>query len=122
VGATLGRTKLEQQKAKRPAEVPGRTIKVGVGCGSIYITVGYVNGKIFEIFATLGHSGGCGYAQLEALTRSITAGLRYGVPVDEYIDQLQKIKCPSPGHSDEGAVESCSDAIAKVMQKYGAKP
>lgn len=105
-------------KATRPVEIPSKTTKISVGCGNIYVTVGCVDNKPFEVFASLGHSGGCAYAQLEALTRCITAGLRYGVPVEEYIDQLNEIKCPSPGHSSEGAIDSCADAIARVLKKY----
>lgn len=37
------------------------------------------SGVVFEIIAKLGKSGGCAAAQLEALTRAISIGLRSGV-------------------------------------------
>lgn len=104
------------EKKKRPKEVQSRTERVECGCGHIYIIVGRVDGEVFEIFATLGRAGGCGYAQNEALTRSITLGLRYGVPVSEYIRQLKDIKCPNMSLDEGESIHSCAHAIAKVLR------
>ncbi len=110
-------------KKKRPKETQGHTRRIEVGCGHLYVTVAGDEDGIMEIFATLGKSGGCAMSQLEALTRSISSGLRHGVPVEEYIDQLQFIRCPSPAIEPNEAIDdsteitSCADAIAKVLQK-----
>ena len=86
----------ELKKQERPRETDGTITKIKTGCGSIYITVGKnKDNKPIEVFATLGKSGGCAMAQLEALGRSISLGLKYGIPLEEYIDQFDNIRCSS---------------------------
>lgn len=109
------------EKALRPKIVIGVTVKKTTGCGNMYIQLGYVNGKLFEIFATLGRAGGCAMCYSESLTRSITTGLRCGVEVKEYVDQLKGARCPTPHLFPKSeAVLSCPDAIGCVLQQYGS--
>lgn len=107
-------------KIPRPRVLGGLTIKAATGCGNMYVHLTWYKGSLFEVFATLGKSGGCAMGQAEAVTRGITMGLRSGIPVDEYVDQLKGITCqsPLPFPRDEAA-SSCPDAIARVLQKYG---
>ncbi len=107
-------------KATRPRVIGGITVKVVTGCGSYYIQMNWCNGKLFEVFATLGKTGGCATSQSEALTRSVTAGLRHGVPLTEYIKQLDGIRCLNPmPFPKEDAVFSCADALSKALARYG---
>jgi len=86
----------------------------------MYIQLNWYEGRLFEVFATLGHGGGCALAQSEGLTRSVTLGLKYGIPVQEYIRQLRGIRCPSPmPFPKEKAVWSCPDVLARVLDEYG---
>ena len=107
-------------KTRRPKETQGICIRKMTGCGKLYVTTGEAEGKLLEIFASLGKAGGCAKAQLEALTRSISLGLKYGVPLEEYIDELIGIRCPSPNliGNPEEEVLSCIDAIAKVLRDF----
>lgn len=108
------------QKEVRPKILGGITVKVTTGCGNMYVQLNWKNGRLFEVFATLGKSGGCASCQIEALTRSITLGLRCGILPEEYIDQLRAIRCPSPlPFPRESAVSSCPDAISKTLEQYG---
>ena len=109
-------------KAKRPRVVDGLAIQVITGCGKAYIIPTYIDGKLFECFMHLGKAGGCAIAQGEALLRSISIGLRYGIPVEEYTDQLREIRCPSPAWDNGKQVRSCPDAIAQVLLEYATKP
>lgn len=102
------------KKLKRPHYVPGITPKYTLGCGTLYVTVGMLEDKKpIELFARLGRSGGCAACQGEALTRAVSVALRYGVPPEEFIDQLRDLKCPS-GSPEAG---SCPDAISKALAK-----
>lgn len=109
------------EKAKRPKVLSGRTERVATGCGNMYVTTDTDGERLFEVFAVLGKAGGCAKCQCEAITRCITVGLRYGVPVAEYIKQLSSLKCPSPGEVTGGEgdkvdrIWSCPDAIARVL-------
>ena len=78
----------------------------------------YDSQGIFEVFATLGKSGGCASAQLEATCRLITLALRSGIDVASVVSQLRGIRCPSIAWEEGKAVLSCADAIASVLEKH----
>ena len=104
----------------RPRILSGRSIKVVTGCGNLYVTLNRDGSELFEVFATLGKSGGCSSCQNEALTRAITLGLRCGIPKVEFVRELRGIQCPNPKMFPiEDRVLSCSDAIAKVIEEEG---
>jgi ribonucleoside-diphosphate reductase alpha chain len=103
---------------KRPKELKGETIKIHTSCGSLYVMVNFHEGKAFEVFAKLGKSGGCNACQLEALTRSISLGLRAGIELEEYYDHLKDIQCNVPSYSDGVKIASCPDAIAQVIKNF----
>lgn len=102
----------------RPKQLDGKTFKMATGCGSIYITMNFNEGKPFEVFAKLGKSGGCSACHTEALTRAISIGLRAGVPLEEYYDHMKDIQCNNPTVSEGENIKSCPDAIAKVMKQF----
>ena len=118
-----GKEKKEEKTAKlsprqRPHETNGVVTKVNTGCGSLYITVAYDDKGIFEVFATLGKSGGCASAQLEATCRLITLALRSGVDVASLVKQLRGIRCPNIAWDEGKSILSCADAIASIMERH----
>jgi ribonucleoside-diphosphate reductase alpha chain len=120
---TTGQGKKEEKAfkltpRKRPTETKGAITKVNTGCGSLYITVAYDDKGIFEVFATLGKSGGCASAQLEATCRLITLALRSGIDVASVVKQLKGIRCPNIAWEDGKSILSCADAIAGVLEKH----
>jgi len=108
---------LGTDKAKRPRDVPGTTREIETAsCGSFIIIVNLP----WEVFYRMGNPGGCQNCWGEALARSISIGLRCGVPIEEYIEQLHDIKCCSPsvrGLPPEKSFTSCPDSISKVLQE-----
>jgi ribonucleoside-diphosphate reductase alpha chain len=110
------------EKVKRPKNLESITVKERTGCGNLYVTLTYHDSKVLEVFAHLGKSGGCAACQNEGMTRAISLGLRYGIPIEDYTKGLKGIQCPNPYmHPQEERVLSCPDAIAKVMEEYGHK-
>lgn len=107
-------------KKKRPKVLFGPTEEVTTGCGHLYVRLGYdSDGSLLEVIATLGKSGGCAYCQLEALSRAISLGLKYGIPISDYTKQLIEIECPSKVMwPEEERILSCVDGIAKVLNKH----
>jgi ribonucleoside-diphosphate reductase alpha chain len=103
---------------KRPVETKGVITKVNTGCGSLYVTVAYDDRGIFEVFATLGKSGACASAQVEAICRLISLALRSGVDVTSVVKQLRGIRCSSIAWVDGKAILSCADAIASILEKH----
>ncbi len=122
---TTGNNKEKEEAAtgkltprKRPEETEGCTKRVNTGCGSIYVTVNTDKAGICEVFSTLGKSGGCASAQLEAICRLISLTLRSGVDVAQVVKQLRGIRCPSISWVQGKSVLSCADAIASVLEKH----
>ena len=111
---------------KRSKVTSGITERVTTGCGYIYVTVNSDEQGIFEVFSTLGKTGGCASAQLESISRLISLALRSGVEVASIVRQLRGIRCPSIAWEEGKSILSCADAIASVLEKhttgYDGKP
>ncbi len=104
---------------KRPAVIKGTTRLIKTGCGNLYVTINEdENGKPFEVFTNIGKAGGCVASQAEAIGRLISLGLRAEIEPDEIVKQLKGISCHQPEWYEGGRVLSCSDAIAKAIEKY----
>jgi len=104
------------EKTKRPKSVSGSTTRIRLQCGNLYVTITRYEGKIFEVFASLGRTGGCSASQMSALTIAITMGIRHGVPPEVYIEKLKGIRCPVTSWDDGVKYLSCADAIAQLME------
>ncbi len=103
----------------RPHITKGVTMKMKTGCGNLYVTINEDEFGICEVFSTLGKAGGCAASQTEAISRLISLALRSGIDLNSIIKQLRGIRCPSPTRDEEGEfILSCSDAIAKALEKY----
>ncbi|KKU91740.1 MAG: Ribonucleoside-diphosphate reductase [Candidatus Jorgensenbacteria bacterium GW2011_GWA1_48_11] len=131
VSTTEAPTKLVKEKANleidkgklsprvRPVVMNGKTYKVKTGYGNLYITVNNDEvGAPFEVFATLGKTGGFFQEQTEGLCRLISLSLRAGIKVEEIIDHLKGIRGPMPTFTEKGTILSLPDAIAKVLEEH----
>ena len=103
----------------RPAGPKGRTAKIAIGCGNLYVTVNYDENGICEVFTNTGKAGGCP-SQSEATARLVSVALRSGLDVGTIVDQLRGIRCPSTIRQSGMKCTSCPDAIARVIQKVVA--
>jgi ribonucleoside-diphosphate reductase alpha chain len=101
----------------RPSQLGGKTVKQSTGCGNMYITVNSEDNDPFEVFLTMGKSGGCLAAQNEALARVVSLALRSGVDPEEIVKQLKGIRCPNPTMGPNGCT-SCPDALSRVLSSH----
>ena len=100
----------------RPEVTSGFTERVKIGCGNLYVTVNYDENGICEVFTSTGKAGGCP-SQSEATARLASIALRSGISVEEILDQLKGIRCPSTVRQQGMKCTSCPDGIAKVIKK-----
>jgi len=109
----------DTRKRIRPDVLSSLTKEVMTGCGTLYITIGWDENGIFEVFATLGKAGQCQACSLEAVTRAVTLGLRYDISIKSYIKILSSIQCPKPiTFPKKLRILSCYDALANVLRQY----
>lgn len=103
---------------KRPDQMQGTTYKIETGYGSLFVTVNRdENEQPFEVFATIGKTGGFFAAKSEAICRLISVALRSGIHPQIIIDQIKGIRGPIPYWRKEGMVLSIPDAIAQVLEQ-----
>ena len=103
---------------KRPDIIRGVTVKTVTGCGPLYVTINYdENGNPFEIFNSIGKSGGCAQSQTESTGRMVSLALRSGIGAEEIINQLKGIRCNIPYGFGGNIIYSCADAIGKALEK-----
>ncbi len=104
---------------KRPENIKGETRGMKTGCGNIYVTVNEdENGQVFELFTHMGKAGGCAASQAEAIGRLVSLALRSNIEPEVIISQLKGITCHEQTWTNGGKITSCSDAIAKALEKY----
>jgi ribonucleoside-diphosphate reductase alpha chain len=126
---STGKTKKEAEPTqvkivprKRPQTIKGETRGMKTGCGNIYITVNEdENGQLFELFTHMGKAGGCAASQAEAIGRLVSLALRSNIEPEAIINQLKGITCHEQTWTSGGKITSCSDAIAKALEKYLAR-
>ena len=107
---------------KRPDVIKGSTRFMKTGCGNLYVTINEdEEGHLFELFTSMGKAGGCAASQSEAIGRLVSLAFRSNIEPDEVIKQLKGISCHSPIWHEGGKILSCSDAIARALEKYNTK-
>jgi ribonucleoside-diphosphate reductase alpha chain len=104
-------------KTPRPKEIKASVVRIQLTCGKLYVTVGENDNKVYEVFATIGKSGGCTTCFLQSLTLAISQGIRHGIPVDEFYNKLIGTRCPSPSLDEGNQYLSCVDAIGQVLKR-----
>ncbi len=121
-GAASGQThpafSAPPRRKKRPKILPGHTIKMKTGCGSLYVTINEDEDGVFEIFNTMGKAGGCAATQSEAIGRLVSLARRGGVSTDEIIKQLSGICCHKQVGVGKNKSLSCPDAVARAIKEF----
>ncbi|HUK79885.1 MAG TPA: adenosylcobalamin-dependent ribonucleoside-diphosphate reductase [Nitrososphaerales archaeon] len=101
---------------ERPRMMEGRTLKLRLPQGGLYLTANLVNGELKEVFVTLGKSGGDEKADAEALGRLISLYLQHGGDMGSVISTLKGIKGKYVSWDEGVQLTSIPDAIAKALE------
>ncbi len=103
---------------ERPTVVKGITERVRTAQGNMFVTVNFdEHGDPFEVFGTLGKSGGTESAHLEAISRLASLSLRSGIDPNQLVNQLRGITS-EPVWDSGRLVRSAPDALALVLSRH----
>ncbi len=114
--ARIGGGELEPRP--RPDTIGGATQKIETGYGGLYVTINEGEEGLFEVFATIGKSGGYTASFTESIARLTSLCLRSGVPPERVIEQLEGIRSPKPTFDRGEQIHSVPDAVAKALRRY----
>jgi ribonucleoside-diphosphate reductase alpha chain len=107
------------KKRPRPDVLNGVTQRVDTGYGKLYVNINEDgDGRMFELFANIGNSGGFTASFTEALAKTISTALRAGVDPREIADELQGIRSPKVAWDKGEQIQSIPDAIGTAMRRY----
>ena len=104
---------------ERPELIEGSTRLMKTGCGNLYVTINQdANGRLIELFTSIGKAGGCASSQAEAIGRLVSIAFQSDIDPQKIIKQLKGIQCHTPYEHNGTKVLSCSDAIAQSIERY----
>ncbi len=110
---------MEITERERPEVLIGKTYRVRTGYGNLFITINSdASGMPFEVFATLGKSGGHFQEQTEAIARLISLALRSHINPRDIIGHLKGIRGPMITMTEKGSILSLPDAIGKILEEH----
>lgn len=108
-------------KRKRSQTLSGVTHQKEIGCGRLFVTVNSDDDGAFETFVRTAGHGGCESLN-EGIGRMVSLALRYGIPKEEIVKQLRRVRCMScvrakERDGSEVNVKSCPDAIGMALEE-----
>jgi len=107
------------EKRPRPDVLYGVTQRIDTGYGKVYVNINEdENGNPFELFTTIGNSGGFTASFASALAKTISTALRSGVDPQEIADELTGIRSPKVAYDKQEQINSVPDAIGTALQRY----
>ncbi len=117
-GETTPESSVYAKKRSRPDALNGITQRIDTGYGKVYVTVNLdENGRPFELFANIGHSGGFTNSFTESLAKVISTGLRSGVDPSEIVGELEGTSSPKVAWDKGEQIQSIPDAIGTALRR-----
>lgn len=112
--------KLARRTLRRelPNRRMGYTVKSTIGGQRVYLRTGeYEDGSLGEIFIDIYKEGAAYRALMNAFAISVSLGLQYGVPLEEFVNKFHMFRFEPNGHvADHDNVKFCSSIIDFIFR------
>src|SRR5712691_9239344 len=105
---------------ERPKVMAGRTLKLRLPQGSLYVTANSEGDGLEEVFVNIGKLGGDEKADAEAMGRLISLYLQHGGDIQNVIRTLKGIRGKYVSWDDGVQLLSIPDAVAKALELLAA--
>ncbi len=108
------------EQRKLPYKRGGITIKTKIAGQSLFLRTGeYPDGKLGEIFIDMHKEGAAFRSMLNLFAISISTGLQYGVPLEEYVEKFTFTRFEPSGITDHPNIKFCTSIIDFVFRVLG---
>lgn len=108
------------EQRRMPYKRSGLTIKAKVGGQKVFLRTGeYPDGKLGEVFIDMYKEGAAFRSVLNLFAISISTGLQYGIPLEEYVDKFTFTRFEPSGMTDHPNIRSCTSVIDLVFRILG---
>ncbi len=113
--------KVVREQEKLPTRRKGYTQKAKVGGHTIFLRTGeYDDGRLGEIFIDMHKEGAAFRAMMNNFAISISLGLQYGVPLDEYVDAFTFTRFEPAGMvAGNDAIKTATSILDYVFRELG---
>ena len=108
------------EQRKLPYKRSGITIKTKIVGQTIFLRTGeYPDGKLGEIFIDMHKEGAAFRSLLNLFAISISTGLQYGVPLEEYVEKFTFTRFEPSGITDHPNIKFCTSIIDFLFRVLG---
>ena len=108
------------EQRKLPYKRSGMTIKAKVGGQKLFLRTGeFPDGKLGEVFIDMYKEGASFRSLLNLFAISISTGLQYGVPLEEYVDKFTFTRFEPSGMTDHPNVKFSTSIIDFIFRVIG---
>ena len=113
--------KVVREQEKLPTRRKGYTQKAKVGGHTIFLRTGeYDDGRLGEIFIDMHKEGAAFRAMMNNFAISISLGLQYGVPLDEYVEAFTFTRFEPAGMvQGNDAIKTATSILDYVFRELG---
>lgn len=108
------------RKRRMPQKRTGLTIEARVGGHQIYLRSGqYDDGRLGEIFIDMHKEGATLRSLLNCFAISVSMGLQYGVPLEDYVEKFTFTRFEPQGIVDHPNIKSATSLLDYVFRVLG---
>jgi len=108
------------RKRKMPQKRKGLTIEARVGGHQIFLRTGeYEDGRLGEIFIDMHKEGATLRSLLNCFAISVSMGLQYGVPLEDYVNKFTFTRFEPQGFVDHPNIKSATSLLDYVFRVLG---
>lgn len=116
----IGRAMMTPQQRKMPPRREGLTIEARVGGQKIFLRTGeFEDGRLGEIFIDVSKEGATLRSLLNCFAISVSMGLQYGVPLEDYVEKFTFTRFEPAGMVDHPNVKTATSLIDYVFRVLG---
>jgi ribonucleoside-diphosphate reductase alpha chain len=114
------RVRTQAKRRALPKKRGGFTVEAKVGGHKVYLRTGeYEDGSLGEIFIDMHKEGAAFRSLLNCLAISISKGLQYGVPLEEFVDTFTFTRFEPNGMVDHENIKSATSVVDFVFRVLG---